>query len=133
MKGLEKLVREAIAEVLAGDTDSSVEAPQTTEPQVMAGRYCIARCQDAGVHAGIVEWHNGRSAYLRRSRRLWKWRVPMGKGSFLSGVAVHGIDQSDSKVGDVVDILLADVCELIPCSEESERSIDSAPIVERVS
>lgn len=133
MKGLEKLVREAIAEVLSGEGTTTAAPEAADNPQPMAGRYCIARCRDAGVHAGYVQWHNGREAHLTESRRLWRWRVPMGKGSFLSGVALHGIDRSDSKVGEPVEIVLADVCELIPCSDDARKSIVSASVVERVS
>lgn len=89
----------------------------------LIGQYVIVRCRDAGVHAGVLESYDGRSCVLTESRRLWRWRVPMGKSEFLSGVAVYGI-ADDSKVGCVVPrIMLTENCEVIACSDAAETSI----------
>lgn len=112
---------------------SDAPAPATNNtPSPVAGQYCIIRCRDAGVHAGIVESHNGREAYVTGARRLWSWRVPKGAPSFLSGVATRGIDHQHSKLGTSVDVLLTETCEVIPCSRDAEESIRSAPEVERI-
>jgi hypothetical protein len=49
------------------------------------GKYVIVRCRDAGVHAGILESHEGRECVINNSRRLWYW-MP-NSHAFLSGVA----------------------------------------------
>lgn len=92
-----------------------------------AGRpYVIARCRDAGVHAGylIEEDRANRVVVLGDSRRLWRWH-----GRTLSGLALEGTDDpSQCKFGDVLTrITLADWCELIPCSEAARVSIQSIP------
>ena len=86
------------------------------------GRYVIARCYTAGVHAGEVVSVDGVNVMLKNSTRLWSWKAK--DGIALSGVAQHGI-KKDSKLDAVnPEIYLTDVCELIPCSEESEESIN---------
>ena len=103
-------------------------AERPAPPSPMLGRYVIARCKDAGVHAGVLMQQHGREAVLSESRRLWYWKSR--KGSFLSGVARDGLD-SESKLGGMIDVHLLDVCELIVVSDEAERSIREIPTHER--
>jgi hypothetical protein len=92
-------------------------------PHPMVGRYVIARCYAAGVHAGVVENVDGENVILADSRRLWQWKAK--DGIALSGLAQCGLQSG--KV-DVVNpqIYLTGVCELIPCSAKSEESIRAA-------
>jgi hypothetical protein len=92
-------------------------------PHPMVGRYVIARCYTAGVHAGVVESVDGENVILAESRRLWQWKAT--DGIALSGLAQCGLQSG--KV-DVVNpqIYLTGVCELIPCSAKSEESIRAA-------
>lgn len=87
------------------------------------GKYVIARCYSAGVHAGEVVSVDGENVVLKDSRRLWKWQAK--DGIALSGVAQHGINVADSKI-DVVNpvIYLTGVCELIPTTKEAQESIN---------
>ena len=87
------------------------------------GKFCIARCYSAGVHAGIVESVDGENVLLKDSYRLWTWKAEDGVA--LSGVAQNGIVKSNSKV-DVMNplIYLTGVCELIPCTAASEKTIN---------
>lgn len=88
----------------------------------MIGKYVIVRCRDAGVHAGVLEAHDGREAVLSESRRLWYWK-PAAGSKFLSGVAVNGL-HSDSKIGEAVPRLhLTEDCEIILCTKVAEGSI----------
>ena len=88
------------------------------------GKYVIARCYSAGVHAGTVVSVDGETAILKNSRRLWQWKA--NDGIALSGVAQTGV-KKDSKI-DVVnpEIYLTGICELIPCSGKAEDSINGA-------
>ena len=97
----------------------------------MTGKFIIARCCDAGVHAGFLEATEGRECILVDAHRLWCWQVPKGASDFLSGVASAGLDWDGSKVGCAVRIHLTDVCELIECSPEAAISIQKAPICMR--
>lgn len=109
----------ALVEQLSGDA-----ALKTN----MIGKYVIVRCRDAGVHAGVLEAVNRREAVLKESRRLWYWKSK--KGSFLSGVAVDGLDDA-SKVGAPIRVHLTETCEIIECSAEAERTIREAATHER--
>jgi hypothetical protein len=87
------------------------------------GKYCIARCYSAGVHAGIVSAVNGENVVLTDSRRLWSWEAK-------NGVALSGLAQNGLKTGKVDSenpvIYLTGVCELIPCTEKAEDTIRHA-------
>jgi hypothetical protein len=88
----------------------------------MIGKYCIARCYSAGVHAGTVEAIDGENVILSDSRRLWSWKA--NDGVALSGVAQSGLKSGSCKV-DVVNplIYLTGVCELIPVAVGVQESI----------
>jgi len=91
-------------------------------PHQFIGKYVIARCYSAGVHAGEVVAVEGENVFLKNSRRLWNWKAKDGVA--LSGVAQFGV-KSDSKI-DVVnpEIYLTGVCELIPCTEAAKVTIN---------
>ena len=87
------------------------------------GKFCIARCYAAGVHAGVVVSVDGENVILDTSRRLWSWKA--ADGVALSGLAVHGL--SSGRIDVLVStIYLTGVCELIPCSEKAKESIYAA-------
>ena len=87
------------------------------------GKYCIARCYAAGVHAGEVVSVDGENVVLKDSRRLWSWKA--NDGIALSGVAQNGINKSNSKLDALNPIIyLTGVCELIPCSSAARESIN---------
>ena len=86
------------------------------------GRYVIARCYSAGVHAGEVVSVEGENVILKDSRRLWSWKAK--DGIALSGVAQNGLKAGGSKL-DVVnpEIYLTGVCELIPTADGVRENI----------
>ena len=92
--------------------------------------YVICRCSAAGVHAGYLVSRKGDEATLRDARRLWEWRVPMGKGSFLNGVALHGLGEN-CRVGEPVPITLIGVCEIIDVTDAARQSIEGYAHVAR--
>ena len=98
----------------------------TTKPtHPYIGKYVIARCYAAGVHAGTVESIDGETVVLKDSRRLWSWKAKDGVA--LSGVAQFGLADKGGKIDTTnPSILLNGVCELIPCSAASRESIDGA-------
>ncbi len=86
------------------------------------GKYCIARCYAAGVHAGEVVSVEGENVILKDSIRLWSWKAK--DGIALSGVAQHGI-KKDCKLDSLnPEIYLSDVCELIPCTDKAKSTIN---------
>jgi hypothetical protein len=95
--------------------------PQST-PHPFVGKYVIARCYAAGVHAGEVVSVDGENVILKDSRRLWSWKAKDGLA--LSGVAQNGI-KSGSKVDTMNPLIsLTGVCELIVCSAIAKASIN---------
>ena len=97
---------------------------KTTSEHPFVGKYVIARCYAAGVHAGTVLSVDGENVILTDSRRLWSWQAK--DGIALSGVAQHGIKDKGCKV-DVVNqtLYLTGVCELIPATDSARESINA--------
>jgi len=87
------------------------------------GKYVVARCYSAGVHAGTVVSVDGENVILKDSRRLWSWKANDEDAVALSGVAQSGL-QAGCKV-DIVnpEILLTGLCELIVCSIKAKANI----------
>jgi len=91
------------------------------------GQYCIVRCRNAGVHAGIVVSVDGNNVVLRDSRRLWQWKTVAGIS--LSSLANQGVDPGSSRIAEPLKTLVlstSDVCERIPCSAVARKSIEEA-------
>ena len=104
-----------LAALFTGATAAPVVHP-------FVGKYCIARCYSAGVHAGVVASVDGENVVLKDSTRLWSWKAT--EGVALSGVAQNGLDKSKSKLDFVnPEIFLTGVCELIPCTQKARDSI----------
>lgn len=99
-----------------------VPAVQNTKAHPFVGKYVIARCYAAGVHAGEVVSVDGENVILKDSRRLWSWKAKDGVA--LSGVAQTGV-QSGCKIDFMnPEIALTGVCELIPATEVAKESIN---------
>lgn len=99
---------------------SSAAEPVAIHPFV--GKYCIARCYAAGVHAGEVVSVDGENVILKNSRRLWSWKAN-------DGVALSGVAQTGIKSGCKVDVInpihyLTGVCELIPATDKVKGQIN---------
>jgi len=110
-------------------TDTTETHTSIAKPEDLIGRFVIARCTGAGVHAGTLASLNGENGVtLTNSRRLWRWWA--AESAFLSGVAAHDLHASAEKksiVGAPVDIVLNGVHELIPCSPQAAASIQEYP------
>lgn len=106
----------------AKELASMFGAAQQEVKHSMIGKYVIARCYSAGVHAGEVVSVDGENVVLKNSRRLWSWKAKDGVA--LSGVAQTGLKEGASKV-DVLnpEIYLTGVCELIPTTDAVRESI----------
>ena len=88
--------------------------------------YCLVRTYSAGVFAGFVESRNGMEVTVRQARRIWYWE---GAAS-LSELAIRGTSApSKCKFPAAVDrVELLQTIEIITCTEESKKSIESVPV-----
>lgn len=97
---------------------------QATKPHPFIGKYVIARCYAAGVHAGTVESVDGDNVILRDSVRLWSWKAKDGVA--LSGLAQNGMQKGAGKIDTKnPEIALMGVCELIPCTDAARESFNA--------
>ena len=91
----------------------------------MIGRYCMVRTKSAGVFAGTVVSLEGSQATLRDARRIWSWE---GAAS-LSQLATYGTSKPRACKFpcSVAEVMLFEVIEIIPITEEAARSIAVVP------
>ena len=87
----------------------------------MIGKYVIVRSYGAGVFAGVLVEKEGTEVVLANCRRLWYWS---GAAS-ISQLAVDGTKRPDGcKFTKTVDeIYISGVLEIIPTTEQAEKSI----------
>lgn len=93
------------------------------------GKYCVVRGKDFGVFAGTVDAVEGDRVLLKDARRLWYWS---GAAS-LSQLALEGVkDPGGCKFTVTVEsILLMNVIEIIPATEQAKRCIDGVKVWKR--
>lgn len=88
----------------------------------MIGEFCIVRCNDAGVHTGIVVSIFGRAVELKDARRLHYW----SGCETLHECATIGPPGSCRISNPVKRILLLDACEVIPCEEQAVLNLSES-------
>lgn len=88
----------------------------------MIGEYCLIRTFSAGVHMGYLVSLNGTAGEIRDGQRLWSWT-----GAFsLHEISLHGVSE-ESNISEVVPrILLTEIIEVIPCTEEARKNLQRA-------
>lgn len=93
----------------------------------LIGKRVIIRGNNSGVEFGTLkEWDGGSVVKLANARRLWYWD---GAAS-LSQLAMEGVKNPDNcKFTVYVDsIVVTDVIEIIPCTEEAITNIESVQV-----
>ena len=88
-------------------------------------KFCIVRCDRAGVFFARVESMEGSTAKLRDARRLWYWD---GAAS-LSQLAMEGVKapRNCKFTMPVSTMTVLGVIEVIPCDEPAVASINGVP------
>lgn len=84
-------------------------------------KYYIVRGDRSGVFAGEIESKNGSNVVMKNVRRLWYWNGACS----ISELALNGTARPNNcKFTVTVDeIELTDAIELIPCTDQAEKSI----------
>ena len=92
----------------------------------LIGQYVVVRTYSAGVFAGVLKQRNGNKILLENSRMLWRWHTA-NNGASLSDVAVHGINEENSKITSVVPgVREIEDIDIIPCTDIARKSIEGA-------
>lgn len=85
----------------------------------------IVRADRAGVFFGTIVRKDGNEVELKDCRRIWYWN---GAAS-LSELALSGVKREGSKFSVTVEsIVILGVIEIIPCTEEAIKNIESVPV-----
>ena len=84
----------------------------------------IIRADQAGVFYGTIIKKDGDEVELKDCRRIWYWN---GAAS-ISELAKSGVKRGGNKFTVAVDsIVILGVIEIIPCTPEAIKSIESVP------
>jgi hypothetical protein len=86
----------------------------------------MVRTYSAGVFAGVIAERNGKEARLTDARRIWYW----DGAATLSQLATSGTSNpSDCRFPESVsEVLLTDVIEIIPITDDAKKSIAEVPV-----
>jgi len=89
-------------------------------------RYCVVRSYTSGVFIGNIGKVENRQATVYNARRLWYW----DGASSLSQLAMEGVKkpQNCKFPCEVPEVILTDICEIIPATSECKKSIDGVKI-----
>lgn len=88
------------------------------------GQKVIVRTYAAGVWFGTLSQKAGKEVILTDARRMWQWHA--AKSISLSGVAVHGIVQSKSRIAPEVESVWLEAIEILTLTQEAIKSIEGA-------
>ena len=94
-----------------------------------SGQEVIIRTYSAGVWFGRLQEKEGKEVILTEARRMWRWWAK--KSISLSGVALHGIKQEDSRIAGAIDSVWLEAIEIIPISGTAAESIRTAQETEQ--
>ena len=93
------------------------------------GKEVIIRTYSAGVWFGRLKEKAGDEVILTEARRMWRWWAK--KSISLSGVALYGIKQEDSRIAGAIDSVWLQAIEIIPISGKAAESIRTAQETEQ--
>jgi len=96
--------------------------------QHLIGAKVLIRSNMSGVHFGTLLAVSGNAVRLENSRRLYRWSTG-GTGVSLTEVSIMGINHANSQITEwLPDIIIADVCEIIPTCGMAEATISGAAV-----
>ena len=102
---------------------TAAKASVAKKPTKSKLKAVIVRTYSAGVHFGYIKSRKGKEVELVNSRRIHYWE---GANS-CSGLAIGGLNTKKSRVADCLpNIILTEAIEIIACSNEAIKSIESA-------
>lgn len=98
--------------------------PTSAISAAFIGQTVIVRTYSAGVFCGTVQAKDGNEVILTNARRMWKFWC--AQSISLSGVVVHGIDRSRSRIAPPVPSVWLEAIEILPISGAALDSIMGA-------
>ena len=123
-----KITLKEIAELaqLLGAKNTTAESSLNS---FVIGKEVIIRTYSAGVWFGRLKEKSGNEVILTEARRMWRWWAK--KSISLSGVALYGIKQEDSRIAGAIDTVWLQAIEIIPISGTAAESIRTAQETEQ--
>lgn len=88
------------------------------------GMDVIIRTYAAGVWFGRLAKKSGKEVILHSARRLWRWKCK--EGISLSEIAIHGVEEAESRICEPVPMVWLEAIEIIPVLDTAVKSIKGA-------
>lgn len=88
------------------------------------GMDVIIRTYAAGVWFGRLAKKSGKEVILHSARRLWRWKCK--EGISLSEIAIHGVEEAESRICEPVQMVWLEAIEIIPVLDDAAKSIKGA-------
>lgn len=89
----------------------------------MKNQYVIVRSNMAGVFFGILKERIGAEVTLLKARKIYHW---IGANT-VEDIAVYGVS-GDKITCEVDNMVILDVCQVLPCTQESILKIQNSPV-----
>jgi hypothetical protein len=122
---MEKIMNEKIIEMILNAALNQPTAQKEKSEFPMIGKHVIIRTYSAGCWFGVLSQKDGTEVILADARRMFYWKSAGGSIS-LSGCAVHGVVEDESKIVEPVGSVWLDAIEITPCSDVAIKSLSGA-------
>lgn len=90
----------------------------------MIGKKVIVRTYSDGLFFGVLAEKTGNEVIVNNARRMQQWKA--AESISLSGCAIYGIDQKNSRIAPALDSIWLKAIEIIPCTDAAIKSIEEA-------
>lgn len=112
-----------IAAIFGGMSTENVQTDKRGLDDFL-GMDVIIRTYAAGVWFGRLAKKSGKEVILHSARRLWRWKCK--EGISLSEIAIHGVEEAESRICEPVPMVWLEAIEIIPVLDTAVKSIKGA-------
>lgn len=113
-----------IAAMFGGMCTGNVKTENTQGLDDFLDMDVIIRTYSAGVWFGRLAKKSGKEVILHSARRMWKWKCKVGIS--LSEIAIHGVEEAESRICEPVPMVWLEAIEIIPVLDTAVKSIKGA-------
>lgn len=90
------------------------------------GKKVLVRAYEAGVYFGTLAEKEGNEVRMTNVRNIWRWEG----ASCLSQIANNGVAGSSRLSPVVEEMVILNVCQIIPCSDKAISNLEGIKVWE---
>lgn len=92
----------------------------------LIGKKVLVRAYEAGVYFGTLAEKEGNEVTMTNVRNIWRWNG----ASCLSQIANDGVAETSRLSSVVNEMVILNVCQIIPCTEKSISNLEGIKVWE---